>query len=372
MGHGKVPDMPLVYYISSHGLGHAVRSIEILRHLDPSVPVWIKSGAPEWFFRQELKRPFHFAAATFDCGALEGDNQEIDREKTLRSYAAIANQNRERIPAEAEWLRRVGARLVVSDIASFPFAAAREVGLPSAAVANFTWAEIYEPYCREFPAYGGLLQAIRGEYAMADLAVIAPPDVPMPLFRRVQRVSLIARKGCNRRPEIAEAYGADPRRRWLLLYPSNLGAAFDVATLGQFPEIDFFTFSAIDTRRAPNLRQVEQGRFWHPDVLASVDGVISKPGYGMVGECMANGVPLLYVERDHFAEYEALDRALRAWGGAARIGKGDFAAGRWQEPLARLATLKPQPVADADGGAQAARILETMIAAPPAKIRVSS
>ena len=39
-------------------------------------------------------------------------------------------------------------------------------------------------------------------------------------------------------------------------------------------------------------------REWaYADVAASVDAVISKPGYGTVTECIANSVPFIYVPR---------------------------------------------------------------------------
>jgi L-arabinokinase len=172
---------------------------------------------------------------------------------------------------------------------------------------------------------------------------------------------MVARRGTSRRIEIAQAYGLDPRRRWLLLYLGNLGTALDLQTLRNFNDSVFLMFSQTDKTAPANLVSLEQGRFRHQDVVASVDGVLAKPGYGMVGECMANGAPLLYAEREHFAEYEALDRALQNWGGAIRLSQADFAAGHWAQALARLATLRPQPLENLNGAEVIARELAVWV-----------
>src|SRR4029077_6112677 len=40
----------------------------------------------------------------------------------------------------------------------------------------------------------------------------------------------------------------------------------------------------------------------YQDVVAAADVVISKPGYGIVSECIANNTALVYTSRGRFAE----------------------------------------------------------------------
>ncbi len=42
----------------------------------------------------------------------------------------------------------------------------------------------------------------------------------------------------------------------------------------------------------------------YEDLVAAVDIVITKPGYGIISECVANETALLYTSRGRFAEYE--------------------------------------------------------------------
>ena len=53
----------------------------------------------------------------------------------------------------------------------------------------------------------------------------------------------------------------------------------------------------------------------YQDVVAAADVVISKPGYGIVSECIANNTALVYTSRGRFAEYDVfvaeMPRVLR-------------------------------------------------------------
>ena len=59
--------------------------------------------------------------------------------------------------------------------------------------------------------------------------------------------------------------------------------------------------------------------------------VISKPGYGIVSECIANGAALLYTSRGRFMEYDVfvaeMPRVLRC----REISQEDLFAGRWAD-----------------------------------------
>ena len=44
----------------------------------------------------------------------------------------------------------------------------------------------------------------------------------------------------------------------------------------------------------------------YEDLVAAVDVVATKPGYGIIAECAANDTALLYTSRGHFVEYEVL------------------------------------------------------------------
>ena len=77
--------------------------------------------------------------------------------------------------------------------------------------------------------------------------------------------------------------------------------------------------------------------FLYEDIVHAVDVVVSKPGYGIIAECVANQTALLYTSRGHFAEYDVLVAGLpRVSAGRLHRSRALF-AGRWLPDLDELA-----------------------------------
>jgi hypothetical protein len=100
----------------------------------------------------------------------------------------------------------------------------------------------------------------------------------------------------------------------------------------------------------------------YEDVVHAVDVVISKPGYGIISECVANDTALLYTSRGEFIEYDVfvaeMPRVLRA----AFIDHDNLFAGRWTTHLDALLERPAPPEHPAvDGADVAARFLLDMI-----------
>lgn len=345
----------IVYYITSHGFGHAARSLQVVRRLAERSPVTIKTAVPDWFVDQfiapgECER----MAAAYDCGAIQRDGMEIDTAATFATYRRIMRENDARFADEASWLRRVGVRLVVCDVPAFPFRCAREAGVPSVALCNFTWFEIYQDLARgvDEPTVradaDACLASLRADYALADRALLTPPHIAINVFPRAETTPILARSGESRRAEIAATLGLDPDHRSVLIYVGAQG--LDGADWSRLADINaqFLTLHPLGDG-APNLREIPNGHWAHPDIVASCDAVAAKPGYGIVGECLATATPLLYTPRDNFIEYPALRDALDQWGLAERVDNASFRALDWTAALERLSQRSIQQTFDLNG-----------------------
>jgi UDP:flavonoid glycosyltransferase YjiC (YdhE family) len=96
----------------------------------------------------------------------------------------------------------------------------------------------------------------------------------------------------------------------------------------------------------------------YQDLVAAADVVISKPGYGIVSECIANGTPLLYTSRGHFVEYDVfvaeMPRLLRC----RFMPQEDLRSGRWRGHIdALLAQTTPPERARIDGARVASDLI---------------
>ncbi len=325
--------MAIVAYVSGHGLGHSSREVTILRDLPSEIPLYIKTVAPEWFWRAEMKRPFALIPETFDVGCLQTDSVTVDRAATKAAWLAQDRQNQVNRASELAWLKSVGARLVLTDVSSFPLT----LGLPSVCVANFTWADIYA----EYDGFAAIMSQLETEYAQATLLLEADLALPMPYFPKRESVGLVARMG--------KAHTLC-KGRSALIYAGSWGMPFPWMSLERFTGWTFYTLTPPPEPWPRNLVALSREAMPHEDLVASVDCVISKAGYGLVGECMAAGTPLLYGPREGFAEFTALDTALHAWDGGIRLTSEAFLSADWpleQVPARGSGSQLPAPGAEA-------------------------
>ena len=100
----------------------------------------------------------------------------------------------------------------------------------------------------------------------------------------------------------------------------------------------------------------------YEDLVAAVDVVASKPGYGIVSECVANGTALLYTDRGRFREYpvmvEQMPQVLRC----RHIANASLASARWDVEVAELlAQPRPETRPLVNGADVAAGMLSAML-----------
>ena len=349
--------MTVVAYVSGHGFGHAAREIEILRYLPAAIPLVVKSASPEWFWRQEMARPFTFVAEAFDVGCVQPDSIRIDIAATLQAWQAVDRQNRQRLSVEVEYLQQLGARVVVADVVPFALEAASLAGVPGLCVANFTWADIYEPFTAAEPAFAPIVHDLLRQYRLATCLLDTDLSLPMPYFARRETVGLVARPGGSRRGDLVAHLGpAVAGKRLALVYLGNWGFPFPYNRLEALRD---WHFISIDAPPSPvsNWSVVPRPLMDHPQLVASVDLVVSKPGYGLVGECLSQGTPLLYCPRPQFAEWLALDAALTPWPGAFPLTLDAFLSVEWADTLARIPAYGTTSACPAPGGPRAATII---------------
>lgn len=352
----------IVYYISSHGLGHAARAMGIVPSLRDDIEVVVKTRAPAWFFRQATSRPLRLIEDNFDAGCRQTDAVSIDWPATFAEAGRVEARNRERLDDEVEFLKRCGARAVVSDIPALGLVAAARAGIPGLIAANFTWADIYERAPDRRGLDDDLLDRMREQYAEATLLLRTPFCLPMDYFPRVRDAPLIARKGRRQRAALCERFGLDVGRPIYSLYLGAYGAErvrWDA--LGALAPRQFVTMTPVD-EPPPNLTVLPREGLRHEDVTASVDGVVAKPGYGICGECVAASTPLLYTGRDDFAEFAPMERDLKRWGGAVRMPEDDLLNLNLGPYLERLSKTRMDASAIAvNGGEVCARAIEEFL-----------
>jgi L-arabinokinase len=94
--------------------------------------------------------------------------------------------------------------------------------------------------------------------------------------------------------------------------------------------------------------------FRYEDVVRAVDVVVTKPGYGIISECIANDTALLYTSRGDFREYPVLVEAMPKYLRCAFIDHADLFSGNWAPHLDRLLAHPAPRQKPATNGAEVA------------------
>ena len=355
----------LVYYVSGHGFGHAVRSAEVIRVLlrrRPVLNVHLRTTAPAWLFPPVAS----CTRVELDVGVVQSDALHFDQDSTLRRAADLARDRGECVAAEVEFLRSAGAGLVVGDVPPPAFVAAQAAGVPSIAVANFGWDWIYEPFVRRRPEYAWLLDWLRDAYGRADLLLRLPLHGDLSAFRAVEDVPMIVRPPSVPGAIAREQLGLHADDRVVMLGFGGLGLnGLPVDRLAGLREYTFLaTEKEIQAGVAlpPNVRLLPIVPLNYNDFIAASDAVVSKPGYGMVTTCLALRVPLLCTDRGGFPEDDVLLAAIEQLGHGAHIPPAELLAGNLEPYLAQLLDLKrPWQPLRTDGADVVAQRLLTVL-----------
>ncbi len=353
--------MRILYYLTPHGFGHACRAWAIAQEFSSDVEVLFRTALPEDVFQEEVKRPFSFFPAEFDCGCVQRDGVTLDPIQTLKQYMSIAERNHRRIAEEIDWIRAHRIDGLVADIPPFPLEVAKRAGVPSIAVTNFTWYDIYEPLARSFPPFQPYLEQIREQYAMADLLLALQPALEMPYFPQRIPMPLVGRKGRSLRSQVIQEYGLHPQKHLGLIYTGNYGMdRVPWKNLERFSSWEFIGIYPLPGNPA-NYHLFQRGSITYPDLIASAEVMVSKIGYATVAECLINGTPLIFLPREHFVEYPFLESEVLRRGYGHKLPSEDYYALRWDGALERgLSRPRPRPL-DSHGARLCARAIEDFI-----------
>jgi L-arabinokinase len=372
--------MTLVWYVSGHGFGHASRDIEVinaLRDRRPDLPIIVRTSTKRLIFDLTLRTEVDLQPLQCDTGIAQIDSLRLDERETLARAAAFYAGFDEKVQCEAAFLRSVGATFVVGDIPPLAFAAAAQAGVPSAAMGNFTWDWIYEGYDPEDHGAPDLVRIVREATARADYFLRLPlwGGFDMAPADRTWDVPLVARRSRRSPDETRQGLGLPLDKKLVLLSFGGHGLkglapeAFNtfgddyVAVLTGHLEMS----AAAQASRRGVVEFDEQALYdkgWrYEDLVAAVDVVATKPGYGIIAECAANDTALLYTSRGHFVEYEVLVQEMPYYVRSQFIPQEALFAGDWRPYLDELLSQdRPEP-ADVNGAAVAAEKILGWIAA---------
>ena len=335
----KLKKRRLAYYITPHGFGHAVRSLEVMNQLllrAPDLEIIIVSTIPEFLFNQNLQRSLSVRARQLDIGLVQQDSLRFDLFATLRGLQSLHADRTHLVSEETNFLETSGIQAVICDIPFLPFAAASQAGIPAIGISNFTWDWIYQAYIPSDSRWASLVNWIRKSYEKCDLFLQLPMHGDCSACPRVQDVPLVARRAQRDRDETRKILKLNSERKVYLVSFASLELTETAQKRVQDINHALFLYKHPLSFHFSNGICLDDLPLSYEDVVAAVDGVITKPGYGIVADCLAHSTPVIYTDRGVFPEYDILVQEMSKELTAVYLSSEDLYGGKWRTAISEL------------------------------------
>lgn len=314
----------LLVDISAHGFGHVAQTAEVLNALGEQLPdlkMTIRTAHPRSYLATRIRVPFEFRERALDFGMVMQDALAVDRRASLDRYRDFHRNWGRRVDDEAEEMASLSPDLVLANIPYLSLAAAQRTQLPAVALCSLNWADIFDHYRDNTTEDRAILDIIYSAYASVDASLLPSPSMPMDRLPNRRKIGPIARPGTQVRAEIYQRAGLNGETKFLL---AGLGGVPTDLGLARWPRLSGWRWivPAAWAEGDSALIPWESLGLNFSDVLASVDAVLTKPGYGTFVECACTARPTLYLRRDDWPEAPYLETWLQRNGQALPLDRG--------------------------------------------------
>ncbi len=320
-----------------------------LAEIVPNLQLTVRSGLPPAKLRQRIPLNFTLIEASSDFGYRMIDAIHIDLPASAADYQAAHADWPGRVAAEAEFLRFLGVDRVISNVSYLPLAGAAAAGIPAMAICSLNWADLFAHFFGNEAWAAGIHRDMLAAYRSAQAFIRIAPGMPMPALNNIVDVGPISVLG--RRHDLG--LKGD---KAVLVAMGGIAHRLPVENWPQLPGIRWLLPAAWQCRHPAALSMESLGLSF-TDLLASVDAIITKPGYGTFTEAAVNGTPVLYQRREDWPEQACLIDWLQENGRCREIAVDLLEGGNFTSALAAL-WAQPAPTRPAITGAhQAAAII---------------
>ena len=340
--------MPLIWCaISGHGYGHAAQVVPVLNavsSLVPGVTAILRTTVPASFFRDRLTIPWDLQPVKQDVCCIQDGPLKVDIDKTWASHHRFHHTWETRLSKEVTAMQTASPASIIADTPYLAIEAGSRAQIPTVALASFTWDLVLNEYCHATDSsHQQLIQCIRGSYAKADMALRITPAPRIDVFSHIIDIGAIASPASPERNRLASALALAPNERTVLV--GFGGIPLTSLPLKQIEQLRHYRF-LFDGPVPPGCSRIHSTEtlpFSFKTLLASVDIIMTKPGYGTIVEAVALQQPVVYVRRYNFADEPPLVDYLHRYGRGVELSIDNFTHGRW-EPALQQALTAPLPL----------------------------
>jgi len=338
--------------------GHATRVVGLAQHLiSKGWEVFIVSALDSSFFYTNIEHSEGSLICykrALDAGAIQIDPLHVDAIASLSTYYTNIHVNRVQLLSyEIEFLKSLKLDAICADTTSLACVAAKEAGIISILVTNFSWDFIYSEMLLAIKStlsnedearYSAMIDVCRDDYGCADYYIQLPGTATVPLKFQGVALSgpLISRRRRLERSDIRQMLNIGEDVKLLVFgfggHKSVWKLRDDMLPPGWMCLVLAATSSS-DSLPSSRFIAIDYNAYI-PDYIAAADAVMGKLGYGTVSECLVPGVPLIFVPRTHWPEEQFLETLVTRYSAGVKLDEVDLLSGRWQPALEEALRLK--------------------------------
>lgn len=365
--------MHLVADISSHGYGHLAQTAPVLNRIAADLPglrITVRTALPQRVVDLRLRCRHVLEVRDMDVGMPMRDATRVDLDGARVAYDALHADWPARVAREARALEALRPDLLLANVPYLSLAAASLVGVPALAMCSLNWLDLYRELCA--PGHrpsARILADMEMAYGAARAFLAPEPSMPMPALEaalgRVSPVGPVADPGLRRRGELAGRLGIGEEYPLVLVSMGGIGYHLDCSGWPVSRELFFLVPDAVPATRR-DMAGIDTLGFPFPDLLASADALITKPGYGSFVEAACGGLAVAFVRRENWPEEGALLGWLRDHARWMDVGEDSLRRGDFYSNLRRCMESPSPSQVSPEGVAQAAALLADLLRACPA------
>jgi len=363
------PAPHLLVAISSHGFGHLSQVAPVvnrLHELIPQLKITVRAALPEAQLRRRIHHLDNVQHATDDFGMVMNHAFSVDTQVSLARYESLHQDWDHKVKAFAQQLIDDEVDVVLADVPYLPLAAAQVAGIPSAALCSLNWADILSHYVG-LDKPQAIINTMYAAYQSARYFLQPAPSMAMPKLNNQRAIGPCCAPGVAQRQTLLSAAKQHKalNNPWLALVGMG-GIPFELS-LEHWPTQHqgrplCYLVSPSSANTHPNALSDEATGLSYSNLVASVDLIITKPGYGMFAEAAAVGLPVLFTDRGEWPETEALVTWLQAKAHCAQITTEVLRAGAFEQELSQLLTQGPYTPVAPTGNDEAATLIAALFA----------
>lgn len=356
----------LLVAISSHGFGHLSQVAPVvnrLRELIPGLIITVRAALPEAQLRSRLHHLHSLQYAADDFGMVMNHAFRVDTQASLAGYQRLHQDWNGKVNTLAQQFIDAHVDVVLADVPYLPLAAAQVAGIPAVALCSINWADIFSHYVG-LDQSQAITHNMYTAYQSARYFLQPAPSMAMPKLSNQRTIGPCCAPGFAQKQTLHSTIKKhkDLDCPWLILIGMG-GIPFELS-LEHWPSQHqgrplCYIVSPASANTHPNALSDQATELSYSDLVASVDLIITKPGYGMFAEAAAAGLPVLFIDRNEWPETEALVTWLQDKAHCAQITTEALRAGTFEQELFKLLTQGPYtPVAPTGNDEAAALIAE--------------